>query len=337
MTTLTLEQIAQQLVTPEKGILAADQPAWHLANRLEALNQTAHKNTYRDWCELLFSTPDLSTHVSGIIMHPQAVDSSTDDGKSLVDVVIENGIIPGISPSTGLVPLAGAPGEVIGGGLDGLRERFEAYAKLGIRFSKWRTAIRIGEDIPSSYCIDANAYVLAQFAALSQEAGIVPIVEPEVELIGNHTAERCFEITEWVLNRTFDALVQHRVNLEGTLLKANMVVSGADCPTQADVETVADLTIKVLRRTVPPAIPGIVFLSGGQTDLNATAHLNAMNANATNPWAVTFSYARALQRAPLAAWLGNTETVTQGQAALKHRANMNALASVGRWSSDLEL
>ncbi|MDQ7034533.1 MAG: class I fructose-bisphosphate aldolase [Anaerolineae bacterium] len=320
----------------KKGILAADQPSWHLAERLEALNQPIQENTYRDWCHLLFSTPDLSAHVSGIIMHPEAVDLATDDGKSLVDVIRDHDIIAGISPSTGLVPLAGADGEVIGAGLDGLRERFATYAKLGIRFSKWRTAIRIGENIPSAYAIDANAYTLAQFAALSQEAGIVPIVEPEVELLGNHTIERCFEVTEWLLNRTFDALYQHGVQLEGTLLKANMVVSGADCPTQADVETVADLTVKVLRRTVPPAIRGIVFLSGGQTDLKATAHLNAMNANTTNPWAMTFSYARALQRAPLAAWLGNAQAVTQGQAALKHRANMNALASVGRWSTDLE-
>lgn len=336
MTTPTLEQIAQQLITTEKGILAADQPAVHLAGRLEALNQTPQDNTYRDWCNLLFSTPNLSDHVSGVIMHPQAVELSTDDGKSLVDVAKDNGIIPGISPSTGLVPLAGAPGEVIGGGLDGLRERFANYAKHGIRFSKWRTAIRIGEGIPSAYCIDANAYVLAQFAALSQEAGIVPIIEPEVELLGTHTAERCFEVTEWILNRTFEALYLHRVKLEGTILKANMVVSGADCPTQADVETVAELTVKVLRRAVPPAIPGVVFLSGGQTDLKATAHLNAMNVNGNNPWALTFSYARALQRAPLAAWLGKPETFADGQSALKHRAKMNALASVGRWSSDLE-
>ena len=334
--TLTLEQIAKQLVTSEKGLLAADQPDIHLAARLEALGQTTNDNTYRDWCNLLFSTPDLSDHVSGVIMHPQAVNLATDDGKSLVDVAIDNGIIPGISPSTGLVALAGAPGEVIGGGLDGLRERFVGYAEKGIRFSKWRTAIRIGDGIPSSYCIDANAYVLAQFAALSQEAGIVPIIEPEVELLGTHTAERCFEVTEWILNRTFDALYQHRVILEGTILKANMVVSGADCPTQADVETVAGLTVKVLRRTVPPAIPGIVFLSGGQTDLNATAHLNAMNVNANHPWAMTFSYARALQRAPLAAWMGKPESFADGQSALKHRAHMNALASVGRWSNDLE-
>jgi fructose-bisphosphate aldolase, class I len=334
--TLTLEQIAQQLVISEKGVLAADQPAWHLAERLEALDQTPQDNTYRDWCNLLFSTPNLSDHVSGVIMHHEATELFTDDGKSLVDVVIDNDLIPGISPSTGLVPLAGAPGEVIGGGLDGLRERFAKYADMGIQFSKWRTAIRIGDGIPSGYCIDANAYVLAQFAALSQEAGIVPIIEPEVELVGSHTAEECFEATEWILNRTFDTLYQHRVKLEGTILKANMVVSGADCPTQADIDTVAELTVKVLRRAVPPAIPGVVFLSGGQTDYNATAHLNAMNVNGNNPWALTFSYARALQRAPLAAWLGNPETFAQGQDALKHRANMNALASVGRWSSDLE-
>lgn len=336
MTTLSLNNIAQQLVTSSKGILAADQPGWHLAERLQKHNFTAKENTYRDWCELLFATPDLSSHVSGIIMTDEAVQLSTNNGKSLVDVIIDNNMLPGISPSTGLVPLAGAPGEVIGSGLDGLRERFQHYASLGIRFSKWRTAIRIGDDIPSAYAIDANAYVLSQFAALSQEAGIVPIVEPEVELLGNHTAERCFEVTEWLLNRTFQTLYQHRVQLNGLLLKANMVVSGADCPTQADVDTVANMTVGVLRRTVPPAVPGVVFLSGGQSDLNATAHLNAMNANYDTPWALTFSYARALQRQPLAVWLGKSENTEKAQASLLHRAKMNALASVGRWSSDLE-
>lgn len=336
MATKTLEEIAQTLITDQKGILAADQPSVHLANRLEVLNTTAQDDTYRKWCELLFTTPELSTHVSGVIMHPSAVDLSTDDGNSLVDVVIDNGMIPGISPSTGLIPLAGAPGEVIAGGLDNLREGFQRYAAMGIGFSKWRAAIRIGDTIPTSYCINANAYILAQFAALSQEAGIVPIVEPEVELIGTHTIERCFEATEWMLKRTFEALYEHRVNLEATLLKANMVVSGADCPTQASIETVADMTVRVLRRAAPSAIPGVVFLSGGQTDLNATAHLNAMNANYSNPWKLTFSYARALQRAPLNAWRNNPHKVLDGQAALKHRANMNALASVGRWSPSLE-
>lgn len=336
MTTLTLQDTAQTLVTAKKGILAADQPGQHLAGRLEAYDIVAQDHTYRDWCALLFTTPELSQTVSGIIMHPEAVASSTDDGKPLAKVVRDHGMIPGISPSTGLIPLAGAPGEVIAGGLDGLRERLQTYAEMGIGFSKWRAAIRIGDGIPSQYCIDANAYILAQFAALSQEAGIVPIVEPEVELRGDHTIERCYEVTERVLNRTFQTLYEHRVQLDGVLLKANMVVSGEDCPTQADVETVAQMTVDVLKRTVPPIVPGVVFLSGGQTDLKATAHLNAMNAHYDVPWALTFSYARAMQRAPLAAWLGEAEKVRAGQDALAHRARMNALAAVGEWSADLE-
>ena len=333
---MTLQDIAQTLITSGKGILAADQPGIHLAKRLEAYEVTAGDHTYRDWCDLLFTTPDLSTYVSGIIMTPEAVGLSNADGKPLTEVVIEQGMIPGISPSTGLIPLAGAPGEVIGGGLDGLRERFQKYYEQGIRFSKWRAAIRIGDDIPSTYCIDANAYILGQFAALSQEAGIVPIVEPEVELVGNHTAERCCEITELVLNRTFQTLYQHRVQLDGLLLKANMVVSGADCETQADVDTVATMTVDVLKRTVPPIVPGVVFLSGGQSDINATAHLNAMNYKYDAPWALTFSYARALQRTPLAAWLDQPQNKGAGQSALAHRAKMNAMASIGEWAPELE-
>lgn len=336
MITLTIQDIAQTLVSSGKGILAADQPDTTLATNLQAHHIAATDHSYLDWCELLYTAPGLSDYVSGIIMHPSAVEMSSADGQPFVDVVRGQGIIPGISPSSGLVPLAGAPGEVIGAGLDGLRERFQTYAEMGIGFSKWRAAIRIGENIPSLYCIDANAYILAQFAALSQEAGIVPIVEPEVELIGNHTAERCFEVTELVLNRTFQTLYEHRVQLDGLLLKANMVVSGADSPMQADVETVAQMTVDVLKRTVPPIVPGVVFLSGGQTDLNATAHLNAMNFNYDKPWALTFSYARALQRKPLAAWLGNPDQFQAGQRALVQRAKMNALASVGEWSPESE-
>ena len=332
----TLQATAQQLVASPKGIFAADQPSPHLAARLKALDVPAHDHTYRDWCELLFTTPDLSDTVSGIILTDEASNLTMSDGQPLVDAILARGMIPGISPSTGLIPLAGAPGEVVGSGLDGLRERLENYASRGIGFSKWRAAIRIRENIPSQYCIDANAYVLGQFAALSQEAGIVPIIEPEVELVGDHTIERCFEITEWVLNRTFQTIYQHRVQLEGTLLKASMVVSGADCPTQADVDTVAAMTVKVLRRTVPSALAGIVFLSGGQTDLNATAHLNAMNTGEALPWRLTFSYARALQRAPLEVWLGSPTNAPQAQLALAHRAKMNSLASIGQWSSALE-
>ncbi len=336
MKKLSLQEIAQALVIADKGILAADQPAWHVAERLEQHNVKAQDSTYLDWCKLLFGAPKLSDYVSGIIMAEDAPALVTQEGEKLVDVITNNNMIAGISPSTGLVPLAGAAGEVIGSGLDGLRERFARYYDMGIRFSKWRTAIRIGETIPSAYCINANAYILAQFAALSQEAGIVPIVEPEVELLGNHSVERCFEVTEWLLNRTFATLYEHRVKLDGLLLKANMIVSGQDSPTQADVDTVADMTVKVLKRTVPPIVPGVVFLSGGQSDLNATAHLNAMNAKHSSPWALTFSYARALQRAPMAAWLNKPENLAQGQAALLQRAKMNALAASGRWSVDLE-
>lgn len=336
MTAMTLKETANQLVTAGKGILAADQPVWRLMERLRQQGSAADGSSYRAWCELLFTAPQLSDEVSGVIMAEDAVHLDNGDGRPLVELVRERGMMPGISPSAGLVPLAGAKGEVIGSGLDGLRERFADYAKMGFGFSKWRAAIRIGDHIPSEYAMTANAWVLAQFAALSQEAGIVPIIEPEVELVGNHTIERCFEVTQALLKHSFDALYLHRVELEGALVKASMVVAGADCPTPADVDTVAELTVEALRRTVPPAIPGIVFLSGGQSDLKATAHLNAMNAGYETPWALTFSYARALQRQPLALWRSQADNIPAAQAALKHRAKMNALASIGKWSQTLE-
>ena len=331
-----MKETAQQLVTAGKGIMAADLPAKRFAEQLKQHNVTADEDSYRVWCELLVTAPRLSDEVSGVILAEDAVHLCTDKGQPLPDLVRERGMIPGITPSGGLVPLAGAQGEVIGSGLDGLRERFAKYAKMGFGFSKWRAPVRIAADAPSDYAMAANAYVLAQFAALSQEAGIVPMVEPEVELLGDHTIERCFEVTEALLRHTFAALYLHRVELESALVKASMVLAGADCPTPADVDAVAELTVKAFRRGIPAAIPGIAFLSGGQNDFKSAAHLNAMNANYTTPWALTFSYARALHRQAFGLWRGQAENAAAAQAALKRRAKMNSLASVGEWSPALE-
>ena len=333
---MTMRETAQKLVVPGKGILAADQTVWRLDEQLRQLNAIPDENSYRAWCELLYTTPQLSDDVSGIILAEDVVGLCTDAGKPLVELVIDQGMIPGITPSKDLVRLAGTESEVIGSGLDGLRERFARYAEMGFGFSKWRAPVRISENTPSRYAMAANAYVLAQFAALSQEAGIVPLVEPEVELVGSHTIERCFEATEALLRHTFEALYLHRVELESTLVKASMVIAGADCPMQADVDTVAELTVRAFRRAIPSSIPGIAFLSGGQSDLNATAHLNAMNASYEPPWALTFSYARAIQRPAMAIWRSQSDNLPAAQAALKHRASMNALASIGAWSPELE-
>ncbi len=336
MTTTTLQATANKLAAAGKGILAADMPRWRLEAQLEQQGITPDDGSYRAWCELLFTTPQLSEHISGVIMADDAAHLDAGAGRSLVELVRQKGMIPGITPSKGLVKLAGTRGELIESGLDGLRERLSRYAEMGFGFSKWRSPIRIGEGRPSDCAIAANVYVMGQFAALSQEAGIVPMIEPEVELVGNHTIERCFEVTEGFLRRSFESLYLHRVELEGTLVKASMVLSGADCPMQADVDTVAELTVRVLRRAVPAAIPGITFLSGGQSDFKATAHLNAMNASYETPWALTFSYARALQRQPMALWRNRAENVPAAQAAFKHRAKMNALASIGLWTESLE-
>lgn len=335
---MSLNEIANQLVARGKGIMAADRPAPNFRELLkeEGVRVLPDDDTYRAWTELLFTAPQLNEYVSGIIMTPEQLTLRSRDGGSLLEYAKAQGMTPGISPATGMVTLAGTAGEVVGAGLDGLRERFAEYAALGVGFSKWRAAIRIGADTPSEYAVSANAYVMAQCAALSQEAGIVPIVEPEIELTGDHSIERCFEVTEWVLKRTFEALYLHRVELDGTLVKASMVVSGADCPVQADVDAVAALTVEAFRRAVPAAIPGIVFLSGGQSDWKSTAHMNAMNAQYDVPWALSFSYARALQRVPMKVWRNEPANIPAAQAALRHRAKMNALASMGQWSPELE-
>ena len=336
MTSMSTSEIARQLVRRGKGIMAADRPSPMFRQMLDADGIATDEHSYRDWSELLFMAPGLNESVSGIIMTDEQVRLRDSRGDSLLDQVIERGMIPGISPFKGMVVLAGSDGETVGSGLDGLRERLAEYAAMGVGFTKWRAALRIGPNTPSYYAIEANAYVMAQVAALSQEAGIVPIVEPEVELWGDHTIERCSAITEWVLERTFAALYLHRVDLESTLVKASMVLSGNACPEQADVDTVAAQTVKVFRRQIPAAIPGIVFLSGGQSDYHATAHLNAMNAQYELPWALSFSYARALQREPLAIWRNRPENVPAAQAALHHRARMNGLAAMGEWSEALE-
>ncbi|MCY3833108.1 MAG: fructose-bisphosphate aldolase class I [Chloroflexi bacterium] len=329
-------ETANQLVAAGKGIMAADRPAPAFYDLLRTESIPTDEAAYRAWSELLFLAPNLDEYVSGIIMTDEQVRMADSGGASLIEQVIERGMIPGISPARGLERLAGSDGETVGSGLDGLRERLAEYAALGVGFSKWRAAFQIGPGTPSYYAIEANAYVMAQMAALSQEAGIAPIVEPEVMLWGDHTIERCFAVTEWVLSRTFEALYIHRVELESTLVKASMVLSGDKCPEQAEVDTVAEQTVKCFRRGMPAAIPGIVFLSGGQSDIDATARLNAMNANYELPWKLSFSYARALQREPLAIWGNRAENVEAAQAALYHRAKMNGLASLGLWKEELE-
>ncbi len=333
---MSLTKIAKQLVKPGKGIMAADRPSPAFYQMMKQDGIPHDQHSYRNWAELLFTTPKLNEYVSGIIMTDEQVHLRDSRGDSLLPQVLDQGMIPGVSPFKGMVVLAGSQGETVGSGLDGLRERLTEYAAMGIGFTKWRAAFRIGSETPSEYAIAANAYVMAQVAALSQEAGIVPIVEPEIELWGDHSIERCFEVTEWVLDRTFEALYLHRVELEGTLVKASMVLSGNECPLQADVETVAEQTVKVFLRQIPAAIPGIVFLSGGQSDYHAVAHLNAMNAHYETPWALSFSYARALLRAPMDLWRNRPENVPSAQAALHHRAKMNGLASIGAWSQGLE-
>lgn len=333
---MSLNEIAKKLVAHGKGIMAADRPRAAFEQLLASEGIPVDEDAYRNWTQLLFTAPKLNAHVSGIIMTPEQARLRNAAGQLLVTGLIDQGMIPGISPFTGMVALAGSDGETVGSGLDGLRERLAEFAAIGIRFTKWRAAFQIGPGTPSYYAIEANAYVMAQVAALSQEAGLVPIVEPEVMLLGDHTIERCFAVTEWVLRRSFEALYVHRVDLEGTLVKASMVVSGKDCPQQADVDTVAEQTVKVFRRGIPAAIPGIVFLSGGQSDYHATAHLNAMTADYELPWKLSFSYARALQRAPMAIWGNRPENVAAAQAALCHRTKMNGLASLGLWTEELE-
>ena len=337
MTASPLESTACALVPPGKGILAADESHPSIEKRFAALgieNTAENRRIYR---QLLFTTPGAAEFISGVILFDETIRQKADDGTPLAEVLSGQGIIPGIKVDRGTKPLAGAPGELVTEGLDGLRDRLAEYRTLGARFAKWRAVITIGPAIPSPYGIETNAHALARYAALGQEAGLVPIVEPEVLMDGDHTIERCFEATEATLHAVFEALHRQHVSLEGMLLKPNMVLSGKSCPRQASVREVAEATVRCFRRTVPAAVPGIVFLSGGQEDEAATAHLNAMNAMPiAHPWQLSFSYGRALQAPAMKAWRGDPSRIAAGQKAFSHRARMNGAARHGHYTPELE-
>ena len=333
---MDLASTALSLVAPGKGILAADESGSTIEKRFKSINVASTEENRRSYREMLFTTPGAEEFISGVILYDETIRQKTRDGRPFTEVLSQRGILPGIKVDGGAKDLAGHPQEKITEGLDGLRERLAEYAKLGAHFTKWRAVITIGKDIPSEWCIEANAHALARFAAQSQEAGLVPIVEPEVLMDGDHTIERCEAVTEHTLDRVYTALHDHGVRLEGTLLKPNMVVSGKSCPVQAGVGEVALATVRCLKRTVPAAVPGIVFLSGGQSDEAATAHLSAMNAMGQHPWQLSFSYGRALQAPALAAWGGRETNFTLGQKAYYHRARMNGVARSGRYSAAME-
>ena len=328
-----LNAIAKKMVAPGKGILAADESTGTIQKRFDKIGVANTEDNRRDYRELLFRTEKtMRQHISGVILFDETIRQKAKDGTPLVKLIEAAGSIPGIKVDAGAKPLAGAPNETITEGLDGLRERFVEYHKLGARFAKWRGVYEIAGGNPSHDAIHANAHALARYAALAQENGIVPIVEPELLMDGDHSIDRCEGVTEWILKEVFQELYYAGVKLEGMILKPNMVVPGKKAPKQNSVEEVAERTIKVLKRCVPGAVPGIAFLSGGQSDEEATAHLSAMNAIGGLPWALTFSYGRALQAAPQAAWSGSCENVAKAQAAFAHRALMNSLAATGKWT-----
>jgi fructose-bisphosphate aldolase class I len=332
-----LNAIAKKMVAPGKGILAADESTGTIQKRFDKIGVTNTEDNRRDYREMLFRTEKtMKEHISGVILFDETIRQKAKDGTTLVKLIEAAGAVPGIKVDAGAKPLAGAPGETITEGLDGLRERFVEYHKLGARFAKWRGVYEIADGKPSHNAIHANAQALARYAALAQENGIVPIVEPELLMDGDHTIERCEVVTEWILKEVFQELYFAGVALEGIVLKPNMIVPGMKCAKQNSAEEVAERTVRVLKRCVPGAVPGIAFLSGGQSDQDATAHLSAMNAIGGLPWPLTFSYGRALQAAPQKAWSGKVENVAAGQAAFAHRALMNSLAALGKWTKDAE-
>ena len=331
-----LADIARAMVAPGKGIIAIDESNATIAKRFAGVGIENTEENRRAYREMLLTTPKLGEHISGAILFDETIRQSTSDGVPFTKVMMDNGIIPGIKVDKGTHALAGCPGELITEGLDGLRDRLKEYAKLGAKFAKWRAVITINEEdgLPTNTSIEANVHALARYAALCQECGIVPMVEPEVIMDGDHDIETCYEVTEVTLRALFDALYQHNVMLEGTILKASMVVSGKDCAEQASVDEVAESTVMCLKSAVPAILPGIVFLSGGQSDEAATAHLDAMNKLGAHPWPLSFSYGRAMQSAALKIWaqdlVGN---VGKAQETVYARARDNGLAALGEWSA----
>jgi fructose-bisphosphate aldolase, class I len=331
-----LSKTAAAMVARGKGILAADESSGTCEKRFKSVNVDCTEENRRAYRGLLFTTPGVEQYVSGVILFDETIRQKADDGTPFPAYLAGKGIIPGIKVDKGAMDLALCPGEKVTEGLDGLRPRLAEYFKLGARFAKWRAVITIGEGIPSHTCLYANAHALARYAALCQEASIVPIIEPEVLLDGAHSVERCEEVTEATLRATYAALAAHNVAVEHVILKASMVVSGKENARQAPVDEVAERTVRVLKRTVPAAQPGVVFLSGGQSDVDATAHLNAMNNLKGLPWPLTFSYSRALQNPALKTWRGEARNAVAAQKAFHHRAHMNGLAALGKWKPDLE-
>jgi fructose-bisphosphate aldolase class I len=336
MATQSLAETARALVAPGKGILAADESPPTIEKRFQKINIESTEDNRRAYREMLFTTPGIGDHISGVILYDETIRQKGADGTPFPKILERAGVIPGIKVDKGAKPIARSPEEKVTEGLDGLRDRLAEYRDLGARFTKWRAVIEIGESIPSYLCIHANAHALARFAALSQEAGLVPIVEPEVLMDGDHTIKRCYEATTWMLKETFQELFYQRVELEGMLLKPNMVLSGKESSEQAGVEEVAQATVRCLREAVPAAVPGIVFLSGGQSAEVATAHLNAMNAMGEHPWQLSFSFARALQGPALETWRGDEGNVQAAKEIFAHRARMNSAARSGSYSEELE-
>jgi fructose-bisphosphate aldolase class I len=332
-----LNKVAQAMVAPGKGLLAADESTGTIKKRFDAIKVESTEDSRRDYREMLFRSKEaMSKYISGVILYDETIWQKAKDGTPLVKLIEQAGAIPGIKVDEGTQALPGCPGELVTVGLDKLAERLAAYYKQGARFAKWRAVIDIGRDIPSMTAIHVNAHALARYAALCQAAQIVPIVEPEVLMDGDHDIERCYDVTRRVLNKVFQELRIQRVALEGMILKPNMVVPGMKSAKQVPAAQVAEQTIRLLKECVPAAVPGIMFLSGGQSDEDATAHLDAMHRIGGLPWGLSFSYGRALQAAPQKAWSGKAENVAAGQAAFTHRARMNSLAAKGEWQADLE-